>query len=101
AVTSDGAVIAWGYNDAGQCMVPSGMSNIIAVAAGDAHSLALQSGGTVLAWGPLGQVAVPDGLSNVVAIAAGSGHSLALKSDGSVVGWGGNIYGESAVPTGL
>ncbi len=48
--------------------------------AGGCHSLALQSDGTVVAWGDnrFGQTNVPPGLSNVVAIAAGYYHSLAI-----------------------
>ncbi|HMX29772.1 MAG TPA: RCC1 domain-containing protein, partial [Blastocatellia bacterium] len=58
-----------------------------AIAAGDFHSLALKSDGTVVAWGNnvSGQTTIPGGLSNVTAIAAGDFHSLALKSDGTVV----------------
>jgi len=71
----------------------------MAIAAGGIHSLALQSNGTVVAWGAgtnntgswpdLGQAMVPAGLTNVVAVAAGAGHSLALKADGTVVAWQG------------
>ena len=32
-------------------MVPSGLSKVVAVAAGSYHSLALRSDGTVAAWG--------------------------------------------------
>jgi alpha-tubulin suppressor-like RCC1 family protein len=86
---------------------PSDLSNVIAIAAGPAHSLALRADGTVAGWGspffpPLPGVenppAVPSDLSNVVAIAAGSQHNLALKSDGTVVSWGG---WHSPVPEGL
>ena len=58
--------------------------------AGNEHSLALKSDGTVVAWGSndYGQTNVPEGLDNVVAIDAGGNHSLALKSDGTVVAWG-------------
>ncbi len=80
----------WGNNSFGQLNVPAGVTNIVNIAAGNNHALALISDGRVVAWGDnsSGQTSVPPGLSNVVRIAAGSSHSLALKSDGTVVGWG-------------
>jgi alpha-tubulin suppressor-like RCC1 family protein len=96
-------IVAWGYNAYGQTNVPPGLSNVMAIAGGGEHSLALKSDGTVVAWGynGAGQANVPPGLSNVVAIAAGDSHSMALKSDGTVVAWGSNTYGQTNVPTGL
>ena len=66
--------MAWGNNSEGQATVPAGLSGVIAIAAGDDHSLALKSDGTVVAWGwnTYGQTNVPAGLSGVTAIAAGS-----------------------------
>jgi alpha-tubulin suppressor-like RCC1 family protein len=82
---------------------PFGLSNIMAVAAGREHTLALSQDGTVAAWGinSYGQTNVPTSLSNVVAIAAGDNHSVALKSDGTVVVWGDNSYGQQYIPGGL
>jgi hypothetical protein len=79
-------VVAWGLNDYGQAAVPSGLSNVVAIAAGGSHSLALTAEGQVVAWGlnDYGQAAVPGGLSNVVAIAAGWSHSLALLRQATV-----------------
>ena len=70
--------------------MPSGLSNVVAIAAGESHSLALTAEGRVVAWGGnyYGQTNVPSGLSNVVAIAAGWYHSLALTAEGRVVAWG-------------
>ena len=95
-VVSNGYVVAWGDNTAGQCNVPAGLSNVVDVAAGTYHSLALLQNGTVAAWGDdlEGEIDVPAGLSNVVAIAAGGdptidgAYSLALKKDGTLVVWG-------------
>jgi alpha-tubulin suppressor-like RCC1 family protein len=96
---TSGTVAAWGDNSHGQCAVPAGLSNVIAVAAGYWHSLALKSDDAVVGWGDepgAGESTVPAGLSNVVSIAAGDYYSLALKSDGTVVGWS-----SSWVPAGL
>src|SRR5439155_1311086 len=104
-----GRVVAWGCQDGGnwgQCSIPSGLTTVTAVAAGQYHSLALRRDGTVVAWGcgldNAGQCSVPGGLSGVTAIAAGAFHSLALKSDGTVVAWGCGIdNGQCTVPDGL
>ena len=72
------------------------LENVIAVAAGAEHSLALTSAGTVVAWGSNAaeQTTVPTAaLSGITAIAAGWNHSLALKSDGTVLAWGLNTGG--------
>jgi alpha-tubulin suppressor-like RCC1 family protein len=83
--------------------VPAGLTNVIAIAAGAAHSLALKRDGTVQAWGydGYGGADVPSGLTDVVALAGGVQFSLALKRDGTVVGWGGDAYGASEIPSGL
>jgi len=103
AGSQPGAVVSWGQNDYGVTNVPPGLSNVVAIAGGGYHSLALQSNGKVVAWGynEWGQTNVPRGLSNVVAIAAGYGHSLALTTEGRVVGWGLNEDGQVNIPNGL
>ena len=103
----------------GQAIVPGGLSNVVAIAGGGFHSLALKADGTVVVWGAgttnsgstpqYGQAIVPVGLSNVIAIAGGGFHSLALKTDGTVVAWGAGTnnsgstpqYGQAIVPVGL
>ena len=103
ALRSDGTVVAWGANNAGQTNVPPGISNAVAVAAGSSHSVVLKSDGTVVAWGyyMYGQTNVPAGLTNVTAIAVAGSVTLALKSDGTVVGWGDNSSGQLNIPAGL
>ena len=109
--TATGTVVAWGcasFGNWGQCNVPSDLSGVTAVAAGESQSLALEGDGTVVAWGcglgtDYGQCSVPSGLSGVTAIAAGVFHSLALKGDGTVVAWGCSVenVGQCSVPSGL
>ena len=96
-------MVVWGDNSYGESTAPAGLSNVVAIAAGSVHSLALKSNGTVVGWGYdfWGQVTPPRGLSNVIAIAAGTDHSLALKSDGTVVGWGGDSLRQATPPAGL
>ncbi len=122
AVTSTGAVLAWGLGDEGQLgngstatsdvpvdvSLPAG-TKVTAVAAGALHNLALTSTGAVFAWGynkdgELGdgttansdvpvKVKLPAG-TRVTAIAAGGYDSLALTSTGAVWAWGYNADGE-------
>ncbi|GAB2619754.1 Ig-like domain-containing protein [Pseudactinotalea suaedae] len=110
--TVAGHVAAWGANvhdggyevpapdPAGQIDVPEGLDDVIAVAAGTDHSLALTASGTVVGWGGnrAGETDIPSGLSDVVAIDAGAQYSLALQADGTVVAWGRNVNGETDVP---
>ena len=83
-------MVAWGDDTYGQSSVPAGLRGVVAIAAGQWHSLALRGDGTVVAWGldVQGQTSVPPGLAGVVAVSAGATQSLALRADGSVVGWG-------------
>jgi alpha-tubulin suppressor-like RCC1 family protein len=80
---------------------------VVAIAAGEYHSLAVDSAGAVWAWGYNGSGRLGDGtttnrltpfrlttLSGVKAVAAGDAHSLALLSDGTVWTWGDNGAGQ-------
>jgi alpha-tubulin suppressor-like RCC1 family protein len=123
ALTSKGTVLRWGnetiHRDA---TPPSGLSSIVAVAAGYNHSLALRSNGSVVGWGfnnagqatgrpntnapyvSSGEVVLQaEPLTNVLSIAASRGYSLALKKDGTVVSWGRMVNDQypATVPAGL
>ncbi len=113
ALRRDSTAATWGTESIhkGFTAPPDGLSNVVAVAAGAAHSLALKSDGTVVGWGwnnvgeatgtpttnsvdnlnfiSAGQVRFGgEVLRGVVSIAAGTSYSLALKKDGTVVAWG-------------
>jgi alpha-tubulin suppressor-like RCC1 family protein len=97
------SVIAWGNNSSGQCNVPPGLTNVVAIAAGNGFCLALNADGTVVPWGNNneGECNLPTGLSNAVAISAGFRFGAALKNDGTVIAWGDNTYGQTNIPLGL
>lgn len=110
ALRTDGTVLGWGGDVAGETvgspsLSPQGASgevkvggqvltNVVAIAAGSmtgqSFSLALRHDRTVVGWGDnrFGQTSVPAGLTNATAIAAGAFQGLALQSDGTVVSWG-------------
>ena len=91
--------MGWGDNRTGQATVPSGLSDVVAIASGEWHNIALKTDGTVVAWGY--NAGVPHDLGSVVAIGAGGYHNMAIKADGTVRAWGANEYGQANVPAGL
>ena len=96
-------VIAWGDNPNGEVDVPPGLNGVVSLAAGQYHSLALKSDGTVVGWGYNGdgETNIPPAATDVAAISSGWYHNLALKRDGTVVAWGNNDFGQATVPSGL
>jgi alpha-tubulin suppressor-like RCC1 family protein len=95
-------VAAWSWwNLSSNTNVPIGLSNVVAIAAGASHSVALTADGRVVAWGRGSATGVPTGLSNVVAIAAGNTHNVALMAEGRVVAWGCDDYGGTNLTSGL
>jgi len=127
ALRRDGTVWSWGENDGGLLgdgltlnpntvtispgrWLPaqvSGLTDVVAVAAGYGHNLALKADGTVWAWGSDGHGQLGDGttetrtrpvqisgLAEVIKIAAGDAHSMAVKRDGTVWAWGSNAAGQ-------
>lgn len=96
-------LLAVGDDSEAQVILPPSLANVIAVAAGDYHSVALQTNGVVLAWGDdsEGQCDVPANPNDALAIAAGGYHTLAIQADGSVMAWGNDDYGQTTLPAGL
>lgn len=132
ALTQDGNVYAWGCNHRGRLglgknykteqqldkptlMMKSSFHNkeIIQIATGDAHSLALTKKGDVYAWGSNSNGQLGLGIDDnktydkphfvnsklfsgerVIKISAGARHSLALTETGKVFTWGDNEKGE-------
>lgn len=94
-----GTVVGWGDNRIGQVNVPPGLTNVVAISAGEWHSLALKADGTVVAWGA--DHGVPSDLTNVVMIAAAGFHNLVMTADGTVRAWGQNDHGQCEVPPDL
>jgi alpha-tubulin suppressor-like RCC1 family protein len=119
ALMNNGTVLAWGSNKEGalglgasvdNSLIPvqvTGLTGVSAISAGDGHSLALMSDGTIRGWGQniFGGIGSGDnlthytpvnvsGLSGVTAISAGGLYSIALKNDGTVWAWGKNDVGQ-------
>jgi alpha-tubulin suppressor-like RCC1 family protein len=126
ALDTTGSVHAWGYNFGGQ--VGNGTSTnvqtpikvsygsivsktIISIACGDSHTIALDSTGTIHAWGAndygmLGTGAftgqnIPVQISTgsivsktITSIACGSYHTIAIDSTGALHAWGRNSSGQ-------
>ncbi|MDR2087746.1 MAG: WG repeat-containing protein [Clostridiales Family XIII bacterium] len=128
AIKEDGSLWAWGHNEMGQLGFAGGNAdyngdpiqtvpkkvteNVAAVSAGDGHTLAIKTDGSLWAWGwnDYGQLGFAGGNADynggpiqtvpkkvtdgVVAVCAGLGQSAAIKTDGSLWVWGLNTNGE-------
>jgi len=102
-----GSPFGWGYYDdefeiyeQANTLVPTNLTDITSIAGGLAFSLALETNGTVLAWGEdiYNLTNVPAGVTNVVAVAAGLYTALALNANGTVTVWGDTNVGMGSVP---
>ena len=85
----------------------AGLTDVVAVASGALHNLALRRDGTVWAWGwngvgQLGDGTTTDhavatqvpGLAGVTLIGTGAHHSFAVSTNGWVYAWGWNAVGQ-------
>ena len=120
ALKTDGTVLSWVDDTRGQLgddsnlavktspVFVAGLTNVVAVAAGYEHSLALLDNGTVYAWGKDNEGQLGNGAplldqalkvqtqisGGVIAIAANSNYSLALTSGGQIISWGSDAFGQ-------
>ena len=115
ALDSNGSVWAWGFDQYGQLgdgqtgayaysdvpVMLTGLSNVVAIAAGTSHSLAIDSSGNLWAWGDnefnqLAELGISNtnlptevaGLTNIISIGAGSDASVAMDGNGNLWQWG-------------
>lgn len=129
ALCDDGSVAGWGYNDEGElgnggtttALIPVAVDvsgslagkRVSRIAAGQYHSLALCTDGTLVAWGYNGLGRIGDGTTTdrhspvevdltgaAGRIAAGGSHSLVELVDGTLWGWGDNSRGQLAAGLG-
>jgi hypothetical protein len=128
ALTNDGKVFSWGFNDCGQIgngkldrfyhkpRLNKYLIHIKSISCGFNHSLVLTRNGEVYAWGSnnWGQIGsgsvklnqpIPKkvmGLQNekIIAISCGGYHSLALTETGFVFSWGCNEKGQTGTGRG-
>jgi alpha-tubulin suppressor-like RCC1 family protein len=119
---ADGSVVTWGMNYARQLgnstvvspgVTPApitGLTDVVAVAAGIDHTTVLLQDGTVRSWGGSGKTgsapatfldyraapgpAVSPASAGVVAVSASASHVLALTDAGTVLSWGAGQYGQ-------
>jgi alpha-tubulin suppressor-like RCC1 family protein len=119
ALRSDGRAFCWGDNFSGQLGTGTSgntgptprsvasLTGITALAAGDAHTCALRSGGAVSCWGDnyngqLGNgtftnsssAVTVTGMTNANAIVAGSAFTCVNRTTGIPACWGENLYGQ-------
>ncbi|MCL2175350.1 MAG: hypothetical protein FWB73_04815 [Treponema sp.] len=123
AIKTDGTLWAWGDNRYGQLgdgtsgidsndhsanknipvLIGSGYAS---VSAGDSHTVAIKTDGTLWAWGANSSGQLGDGTwyeskntpvqigTGYASVSAGDDHTVAIKTDGTLWAWGMNNYGQ-------
>jgi len=122
ALTADGAVWSWGYGYSGilghgdqqKQLLPKKTEalagqHVVAVSAGERHSIAITADGALWSWGMGGFGKLGHGDRQhqllpkkveaftgrrVVAVSAGESHSFAITADGAVWSWGMGGFGQ-------
>ena len=114
AITKDGSLYMWGYNNYGQLGNGSTtnsytpvkiMENVAAVSLGSYHSAAITKDGSLYMWGYNNYGQLGNGsttysytpvkiMENVATVSLGAWHSAAITKDGSLYMWGYNNYGQ-------
>lgn len=119
AISTDGALWAWGQAISGQCgpigapynqanpYLLDAASDWTTVCAGTQSGYALKSDGSLWSWGGngYGQLGLGDKINRTAvvrvqpgftwkSVAAGNGHAVAIRSDGTLWAWGSNGYGQ-------
>jgi alpha-tubulin suppressor-like RCC1 family protein len=97
AVSANGEVLIWPAVAVN--LIPPGLSNVVALALGNAHALTLKSDGTVIGSGnnSFQKTNVPAGIRDAIAVAAGSEFSVILRRNGIPYAWGNNASGQTSV----
>lgn len=119
ALRGNGTVWSWGQNSSGQLgdgtmtnksspvAVVGGFTDWVDVGAGEIHTVALRSNGTLWAWGfnNNGQLGTNNtssfsspvsigGFTDWVEVSAGTYHNVAIRSNGQAWSWGSNSSGQ-------
>ncbi|VDO80140.1 unnamed protein product [Heligmosomoides polygyrus] len=114
SVAEDGRLFAWGSNEHGQLAMPRQISwqetpkriveltEVVQVACGPHHCIALLENGVVAVWGEQSDGAIlhtPQIVTQltgipIVRVAAGGRHCVAVSAGGGVYVWGHNEYGQ-------
>lgn len=119
ALKQNGSLWGWGWNASGQVGIENDFKDILIpcqigpysdwrfVSAGNEHTAAIKTDGTLWAWGrnDAGQLGLGDAVSRTTPtqvgtdkdwqiVACGGFHTLAIKTDGTLWGWGNNYSGE-------